>query len=314
MSPDDLKKNPKTAFLMHEYDRLQTRINETRGLAASEPGVKTLADEEIKQLEDQKAAVLEQARNVVKEEKEEEADPKTVILEVRAGTGGEEAALFAFNLARMYEKYAESRGWRFSVVDESKSELGGYKEASFELAGKGVYSDLHYEAGVHRIQRVPETEKQGRIHTSTASVAVLPMRKSDEIDINPADLEIDFSRSGGAGGQNVNKVETAVRIVHKPTGITVRCTSERSQLKNREKAMSILMAKIGVLREEKEAKESAKERRDQIGTGDRSEKIRTYNVLQDRVTDHRIKESWHNIESIFGGKINPIIESLRRWG
>jgi peptide chain release factor 1 len=311
MSEEELKKNPKTAYLMQEYDRLEAQINETRSLAAADTGVRDLAEEEIKRLEELKSGLLEQAREIVAEEKKEEAEPKTVILEVRAGAGGEEAALFAFNLARMYERYAESRGWRFTAVDESKSELGGYKEASFEIVGKGAFSDLQYEAGVHRIQRVPETEKQGRVHTSTASVAILPMRPADKMEINPADLEIDFSRSGGAGGQNVNKVETAVRIVHKPTGITVRCTSERSQQKNREKAMSILMAKISVLKKEKEAKESAEERRSQIGTGDRSEKIRTYNVLQDRVTDHRIKESWHNIEAIFDGKIGPIIEGLK---
>jgi peptide chain release factor 1 len=311
MTPEELKKNPKTAYLMQEYTRLEKQAEETRALSSADPGVRELADEEIKQLENLMADLLKQAQEIAEEEKEELADPKTIILEVRAGAGGEEAALFAFNLARMYERYAESKGWRFSAIDESKTDLGGYKEASFEIVGKGAYADLQYESGVHRIQRIPETEKQGRVHTSTASVAILPMRQITDFELNPADLEIDFSRSGGAGGQNVNKVETAVRIVHKPTGITVRSTSERSQAKNREKAMSILAAKIDVLMKEKEAKESSEERRNQIGTGDRSEKIRTYNILQDRVTDHRIKESWHNIEAIFEGRIEPIIEALK---
>ena len=185
------------------------------------------------------------------------------------------------------------------------------KEASFEISGEGVYKDLRFETGVHRIQRVPATEKMGRVHTSTASVAILPIRKKVSFEINPADLEMEFSRSGGAGGQNVNKVETAVRLIHKPTGLDVRCTSERSQAKNREKAMSILAAKLQARAEEEEAKKYAGVRKDQIGTADRSEKIRTYNVLQDRVTDHRIKESWHNIIGIFAGDIEAIIESLR---
>jgi peptide chain release factor 1 len=311
MSPEELKKNPKTAYLMQEYDRLQAQINETRTLAESDSGVRELALDEIKPLESLMADILKQAQAIVQEEKEEIADPKTIILEVRAGAGGDEAALFAYNLARMYERYAESKGWRFSVVDESRNELGGYKEASFEITGKGSYSDLRYEAGVHRIQRIPETEKQGRVHTSTASVVVLPMRQADEIGLNPADCEMEFSRAGGAGGQNVNKVETAVRIIHKPTGLTVRSQSERSQAKNREKAMSILAAKLAVLHEEQNILASSEARKSQIGTGDRSEKIRTYNVLQDRVTDHRIKESWHNIEAIFDGKIEPIVEAIK---
>src|SRR3990167_4561872 len=201
----------------------------------------------------------------------------------------------------MYKKYADSKGWSFSVVNESKTSLGGYKEAAIEIRGEGVYQKLRFETGVHRIQRIPETEKMGRVHTSTASVAILPIRKKTTIEIKPSDLEIELSRSGGAGGQNVNKVETAVRIIHKPTGIDVRSTAERSQLKNREKAMSILTAKLEARKEEEEAAEHSLNRKTQIGTADRSEKIRTYNILQDRVTDHRIKKSWHNIERIFKG-------------
>ena len=199
----------------------------------------------------------------------------------------------------MYRKYAEKKGWNVSVVDESRSSLRGYKEASFEIRGKGVYEELRFETGVHRIQRVPATEKSGRIHTSTASVAILPLRKKTKLVINPSDLHMETSRSGGAGGQNVNKVETAVRIVHIPTNIDVRSTSERSQGANREKALAILTAKLEALQEEEESKKFSLDRKNQIGTGDRSEKIRTYNVLQDRVTDHRVKESWHNIEAIF---------------
>jgi len=178
------------------------------------------------------------------------------------------------------------------------------------VKGKDVYQKLRHETGVHRIQRIPATEKSGRIHTSTASVAIMPIRKKTTVEINPADLEIEFSRSGGAGGQNVNKVETAVRLIHKPTGIDVRCTSERSQLKNREKAMQILIAKLEIVKAEKEAKKLSSQRREQIGTADRSEKIRTYNILQDRVTDHRIKKSWHNLEGIFRGDIEEIISAL----
>ncbi len=270
-----------------------------------------LALDELKNLSAQKEAVLKQMDDILTAEKEEDEFPNEIILEVRAGAGGDEASLFARELAEMYEKYAERRGWSFKKIDESQNALGGYKEASFEVRGQDVYKDLRFETGVHRIQRIPATEKMGRVHTSTASLAIMPMRKKVHVEINPADLEIEFSRSGGAGGQNVNKVETAVRIIHKPTGIDVRSTAERSQLKNREKAMSILSAKLEMLAEEEAAKKLSANRKDQIGTADRSEKIRTYNILQDRVTDHRIKESWHNIEQIFLGNLDPIIDAIR---
>jgi peptide chain release factor 1 len=249
---------------------------------------------------------------IIEADKEEEEIPKAVVLEVRAGVGGEEAAIFAQDLALMYQRYAQARGWQWSVIDDSQSELGGYKEAVFEVEGKDVYTLLRHETGVHRIQRIPATEKSGRVHTSTASVVVLPIRKKPTISINPADIEMSFARSGGAGGQNVNKVETAVRLVHKPTGMAVHSSAERSQLKNREKAMSILIAKLEQMHEEEEARKHASTRKEQIGTGDRSEKIRTYNVLQDRVTDHRIKESWHNIERIFQGGIEDIVTTLAK--
>src|SRR3990167_5205950 len=235
-----------------------------------------------------------------KENVETKESLNEIILEVRAGAGGDEADIFAHDLANMYINFAKSQNWQVSLISD----------LVYEIKGVGVYEKLRYETGVHRIQRVPETEKMGRVHTSTASIAILPIRKKTTIEIKPGDLEIETSRAGGAGGQNVNKVETAVRIIHKPSGIDVRSTAERSQLKNRERAMSILISKLEARKEEKEAKQYSQERKGQIGTGDRSEKIRTYNETQDRVTDHRIKESWHNIKSIFEGEVDNIIETL----
>ena len=283
-------------------------------MSEKDPTMVELAREELNVLRIQKEGILKEMESILDDDVLEEEFPNEIILEVRAGAGGEEAALFAQTLANMYKKYADSKGWSFSVINESKTSLGGYKEAVFEIRGRNVYRELRFETGVHRIQRVPETEKMGRVHTSTASVAILPIRKKTAIEIKPADIEIEFSRSGGAGGQNVNKVETAVRLIHKPTGIDVRSTAERSQQKNREKAMSILVAKLEVLKEEEEAKKYSAERKEQVGTADRSEKIRTYNILQDRITDHRIKESWHNIEKILAGEIGPIIEAMEKVG
>ena len=210
----------------------------------------------------------------------------------------------------MYERFSEIEKWQWKTNYESKNDLGGFKEASFEIKGKDVYKKMRYETGVHRVQRIPATEKNGRVHTSTASVAILPLRKKVNFEINPADLEMEYSRSGGKGGQNVNKVETAVRLIHKPTGLDVRSTAERSQAANREKALMILTAKIQQLKEEEEAKQYSGERKSQIGTGDRSEKIRTYNFPQDRVTDHRIKKSWHNLPKIMEGGIEDIISAI----
>lgn len=232
------------------------------------------------------------------------------ILEVRAGAGGDEAALFATMLFKMYRAYAQKKGWNFFIVDESKNDLGGYKEVLAEIEGMGVYDALKYESGVHRIQRVPATEKSGRIHTSTASIAILPVAEEKEIEIKDADLEVSFSRAGGPGGQNVNKVETAVRILHKPTGFVVQSREERSQLKNRERAMKVLRAKLLDEKLRKEEEALRRERKEQIGTADRSEKIRTYNFLQDRITDHRIKQSWHNIDNILAGNLDSIVERM----
>ncbi|KKT61805.1 MAG: Peptide chain release factor 1 [Candidatus Giovannonibacteria bacterium GW2011_GWA2_44_26] len=231
----------------------------------------------------------------------------SIILEIRAGVGGEEAGLFAADLAQMYKKYGARRGWSVNVINSSFGDLGGLKEVVMEIRGGGVYGDLRNESGVHRIQRVPKTEKSGRIHTSTASVAILPIPEFSEIEIKPSDIEITFSRSSGPGGQNVNKVETAVRVSHKPTGIVVFSQEERSQQKNREQAIKVLRAKLAETQISKKQAKEAQLRREQIGTQDRSEKIRTYNFLQDRVTDHRIKKSFHNIERILEGNLDPIV-------
>lgn len=307
---EDFKNNSKTAFLAELYIKLEKEEAEVKRMAGADPSFSALAQDELNSINSQKESLLSQMKEIVAKDKEEDF-PNEVILEVRAGAGGDEAALFAEKLASMYQRYADRRNWSSKILEESKNSIGGYKEASIEIRGKDVYKNLRFESGVHRIQRVPATEKSGRVHTSTASVAVLPIRKKRAASINPADIEIEFSRSGGAGGQNVNKVETAVRLVHKPTGIDVRCTSERSQSANREKAMTILQAKLDVLQEIEEAKKHAAERKELVGTADRSEKIRTYNVLQDRVTDHRLKESWHNIEVIFAGELDPIVESFQ---
>ena len=247
---------------------------------------------------------------ILEASKVEEAKPYGVLLEVRAGAGGEEAALFAEELAYMYLRYAERKRWQTSTISESRATQGGFKDASFEILGNDVYDELRYETGVHRVQRIPVTEKMGRVHTSTASVVILPMRRKPTIEVNMSDIDMEFSRSGGAGGQNVNKVETAVRLIHRPTGVDVRCQSERSQLKNREKAITLLIAKLEMLHDEEESKKHAATRKSQIGTGDRSEKIRTYNVPQNRITDHRIKESWHNIHEILAGNLTDIVTAL----
>lgn len=310
-SPEDFKNNYKTSYLYKEWELLGQKIKETKELGESDPSFLTVAEEEINRLEKEQAELFLQMEHILNKDIEEEEEIKEVIVEIRAGAGGEEAALFAAMLALMYQKYAARIGWKVAITDESKTDIGGYKEVVMEFFGKGVFDALQYESGVHRIQRIPPTEKQGRVHTSTASVAVMPVRKTSKIEINPADLEIEFSRSGGAGGQNVNKVETAVRITHKPSGLTVRCTSERSQHKNREKAIQILKAKLQVLEDERSASAVGSDRKSQIGTGDRSEKIRTYNFLQDRITDHRIKESWHNIEKIINeGDMEEMINFL----
>ena len=310
LNPTDYADDPRVAYLVRQWQTLTKAEQDAAELVEADPSMSELAEQETSQIETQKEQLIAEIERIVKSDEEEAEFPNELVLEVRAGAGGDEAALFAEELATMYLRYAEVQGWKWRTLNESRTSLGGYKEASYEIKGKGSYEQLRFETGVHRVQRTPATEKAGRIHTSTASVAILPVYKKTTVEMNPADIDVEFSRAGGKGGQNVNKVETAVRLIHKPTGIDVRCTSERSQQANREKAMQILTSKLQVVHDEEEAKKRSSERKLQVGTGDRSEKIRTYNFPQDRVTDHRIKESWSNVESLMAGRIAPILEAL----
>lgn len=237
---------------------------------------------------------------------------QAAIVEIRAGTGGDEAGLFACDLYRMYSRYGQTKGWKERVLNSNSSSIGGYKEIVFELSGAGVYDELQNEGGVHRVQRTPKTEKQGRIHTSTATVAVLLKPKKTEFNISPSDLEIDTYKSSGPGGQYVNKTESAIRILHKPSGLVVTCQSERSQSQNRETAMTLLAARLLQRQEEADLSKLSSKRRDQIGWAKRAEKIRTYNYPQNRITDHRINKSWHNLETIIDGNIEPIVKAFKK--
>jgi peptide chain release factor 1 len=306
---DEYKKNHKTAYLAEMYEKLLKDEQELLVMVkeaekTGDASMKELAETDILALTEQKKTIEGQIKTIIESEKEEEEVPVELVLEVRAAAGGDEAAIFARELLEMYERYAQAKGWGTRILEEG---------AEMEVKGKGAYEALRYETGVHRVQRVPDTEKMGRVHTSTASVAILPIRKKSKFQLNPADLEFEFSRAGGKGGQNVNKVETAVRVIHKPSGLWVRATAERSQSKNREMAMALLSSRLEVLEEEKEAKKYSANRKGQIGTGDRSEKIRTYNFPQDRLTDHRIKETWHNIEKIMMGDLDPIVDALQKY-
>ena len=295
--------------LYRSYRETETALEEARGLLEDDDG-------EMQQLgrdEEQRLAPeledLEQRLKVVLLPKDP-ADDKNVIVEIRSGAGGDEAGLFAADLFRMYQRFAERQNWKVEVLNTSAAHSGGYKEITFELNGQGAFSRLKYESGVHRVQRVPETESQGRIHTSTATVAVLPEVDEIDIDVDWNDVRIDIFHSGGAGGQNVNKVATAVRMTHEPTGIVVVCQDERSQAKNRARAESVLRARLYEMeREKREAEESAA-RRSQVGSGDRSEKIRTYNFPQDRITDHRVSLTIHGMPRVMDGEIDDLINAV----
>jgi len=290
-----------------EYRKLLSDLEQAKELLKNEE-LKDLAKEEIERLTQELEKTEKHIRVLLLPK--DPRDSKNVILEIRAGVGGEEAALFVADLLNMYRKYAEEKGWKFSILSANRTGLGGYKEVIALIEGEGVYSRLKFESGVHRVQRVPITEAGGRIHTSTATVAVLPETDETEIQIDPKDLKIETFRASGAGGQYVNTTETAVRITHLPTGITVSCQDERSQFQNRQKALKILYARLRDFYERQREEELARERRQQVGTGERSEKIRTYNFPQNRVTDHRINLTLHKLEDVLEGKLDELIEAL----
>jgi peptide chain release factor 1 len=297
-----------------EYKKMRTGIEDARQMAddpAAEPDLRTMAEEEVAQLTDKSERLLEEIENTLV--MTDDLHVGSVIMEIRAGTGGEEAALFARDLYNMYVRYAESRRWRVEMLDFSPSEMGGMREAIFNIKGEGVWAELGYEGGGHRVQRVPETEAQGRIHTSAATVAVLPEPEEVDVDIKPEDVVEHVSRAGGPGGQNVNKVSSAIRLEHVPTGITVNMREEQSQHKNRAKAWRILRSRVYEHFESQRRASRASQRRTMIGSGDRSEKIRTYNFPQNRVTDHRIGLSLYHLDRIIAGDMGELIAALREY-
>lgn len=292
-----------------EYKKVKANYDEACGMMNEEDKeIKDLAEMEMLESKD-KMQVLEEELKMLLIPKDPD-DDKNIICEIRGGAGGDEAALFAGTLFRMYSMYAERKHWKLEVLNENETGLGGYKEVSFMVTGKGVYSRLKFESGVHRVQRVPDTESSGRIHTSTATVAVLPVVEDVEIEINPSDIKMDVYRASGAGGQHVNKTSSAVRLTHIPTGIVAECQTERSQLQNREYAMRLLRSRLYEIEKQKRDSELANERKSQVGSGDRSEKIRTYNYPQGRITDHRIGLSIFQMEDFLNGNLDEILDSL----
>jgi len=300
--------NPVVACFRNHQDTLDTLAYAQDLQQDPDPEVRALAQEELDEAQTRRDG-LEQALEILLLPRDPN-DERNIFLEVRAGTGGAEAALFAGDLCRMYIRYAEQKGWKTEVVGESEGELGGYKEIIVRISGQEVYSRLKFESGTHRVQRVPATEAQGRIHTSACTVAILPEVEEVEIDINPADLRVDTYRASGAGGQHVNRTDSAIRITHIPTGIVVECQDERSQHKNRARAMSLLKSRILSAEQQKQDAEIAASRKLQVGSGDRSERIRTYNFPQGRLTDHRINLTLYKLETIMQGELDPVIEPL----
>ncbi len=309
-----MKEHKNLSPIIEKYDQYTStldNIEQAKQLydeSASDPEMRALADEEIKDSKAKLEEITSELRILLLPK--DENDDKNVIVEIRAGTGGEEAALFAHSIYRMYSMYADNKGYKIEILNQNETELGGIKEISFMVEGAGAYSRLKFESGVHRVQRVPETETQGRIHTSAITVAVLPEAEEIEVEINPNDLEVDTYRSGGAGGQHVNKTDSAIRITHKPTGIVVECQDERSQFKNRDKAMKMLRSKLLDAERTKQHEQIASERKSQVGSGDRSERIRTYNYPQSRLTDHRIGLTLYSLENILDGNLDGVIDAL----
>jgi len=322
--PDLVKDNKKYRDVMREYSQLgeiaaihaernelSKQFEETKAIAQSEkdPEMKELAKEEMRVLETRMKDAEDRLKFLLVPR--DPLDEKDIIMEIRAGTGGEEAALFAMDLFRMYSRFAETKNWKFEIMNSNQTELGGFKEIVFSVSGKNVYENLRYESGVHRVQRVPATEAQGRIHTSAVTVAVLPEADETEINIRQEDLRIDVMRAGGPGGQCVNTTDSAVRITHIPSGLSVHCQDEKSQIKNKAKAMRILRARLYEMEEAKAASERAEARKNQVGSGDRSERIRTYNFPQNRMTDHRINLTLYKLDLVMQGSVEELFDALK---